>query len=131
MAKNKIKFIRHYFKYGQDIYDVVYKTRRLCTYYGEKELPKTVLSYMAQAETREQHDEYDGDETIYEMKESKTFHIVSRVKVDTIGEIVHTHEQTFSADCNVFGRVLEYRQYMAKTFPDCEYKLIAANERTV
>ena len=126
----KIKFVRLYTRWGKDIYDVVYKSHRVCSYYGN-EVPKTVLSYITRAESRKQHDKYDGDETIYEVKESKTFHIVSRVKVDKVGEIVHTHDQTFAADCNVFGRVLEYHEYMKNTFPEGEYKLIAANERTV
>ena len=52
----------------------------------------------------------------------------SEVKVDGIGKIKHRHTQEFADDSNVFGRVLEYHQYMHKTFPNCEFKLIKATE---
>ena len=56
------------------------------------------------------------------------FKMESEVIVKGIGTIRHTHEQTFESDSNVFGRVLEYRQYMYKTFPNCKYRLIEAKE---
>lgn len=56
------------------------------------------------------------------------FMIKSEVLVTGIGKITHTHEQEFEKDSNVFGRVLEYRQYMYKTFPNCRYRLIEAKE---
>lgn len=56
------------------------------------------------------------------------FKIESEVLVTGIGVLKHTHEQEFEKGSNVFGRVLEYRQYMYKTFPNCRYRLIKAKE---
>ena len=56
------------------------------------------------------------------------FEIKSEVTIDGIGELKHTHEQEFSEDSNVFGRALEYRQYMRSAFPRCEFRLIEAHE---
>ena len=36
----------------------------------------------------------------------------------------HEHEMEFDDDENVFGRVLKYHQYMRKTFPGKEWRLI-------
>ena len=56
------------------------------------------------------------------------FKIKSEVIVEGIGKMTHEHVQKFPDDSNVFGRVYDYRQYMYKTFPKCEYKLIEAKE---
>lgn len=56
------------------------------------------------------------------------FKLESEVFVEGIGKMKHTHTQTFADDSNVFGRVLEYHQYMYKTFPNCKFKLIKAME---
>lgn len=56
------------------------------------------------------------------------FKIESEVYVDGIGKMKHSHTQEFANDSNVFGRVLEYHQYMYKTFPKCEFRLIKAKE---
>lgn len=40
----------------------------------------------------------------------------------------HEHTMEFDNDSNVFGRVLAYREYMKKTFPECEYRLIKARQ---
>lgn len=56
------------------------------------------------------------------------FKVESEVYVDGIGKMSHTHTQEFTDDSNVFGRVLEYHQYMYKTFPKCESRLIKATE---
>lgn len=58
-----------------------------------------------------------------------TFYITSEVFVDGIGKMRHEHTQEFAEDSNVFGRVLEYHQYMDKTFPKCEYRLVKAERR--
>lgn len=52
------------------------------------------------------------------------FNITSEVMVKGIGKIYHQHTQEFADDSNVFGRVLEYHQYMYKTFPKCKFKLV-------
>lgn len=56
------------------------------------------------------------------------FRIRSEIHVPGIGWMGHTHEQEFDDDSNVFGRVYEYRQYIYKTFPGCDYKLISAKQ---
>lgn len=56
------------------------------------------------------------------------FKMESEVIVNGIGKMKHRHTQEFADDSNVFGRVLEYHQYMYKTFPNCEFKLIKATE---
>jgi len=56
------------------------------------------------------------------------FKVESVVFVKGIGRMKHSHTQEFTDDSNVFGRVLEYRQYMRKTFPNCEFRLIKATE---
>lgn len=56
------------------------------------------------------------------------FKMISEVRVNGIGNMRHTHTQEFADDSNVFGRVLEYHQYMYKTFPKCEFRLIKATE---
>lgn len=55
-----------------------------------------------------------------------TLKIKSEVVVDGIGKMRHEHTQEFADDSNVFGRVLEYHQYMYNTFPKCEFRLISA-----
>lgn len=52
--------------------------------------------------------------------------IESEVIVESIGKMKHTHTQEFADDSNVCERVLEYHQYMYKTFPNCDFKLIIA-----
>lgn len=43
--------------------------------------------------------------------------------------IKQEHEQEFSDDSNVFGRALEYRQYMRRTFPNAtDFELIEAKQ---
>lgn len=54
--------------------------------------------------------------------------ILSEVYIDTIGKIKHEHIQEFEDDSNVFGRVYDYHQYMYRTFPGCNFKLIEAKE---
>ena len=54
------------------------------------------------------------------------FKILSEVIIPSIGKIKHEHTQEFSDDSNVFGRALEYRDYMRNKFPGCEFKLIKA-----
>lgn len=61
---------------------------------------------------------YEGD--------NMKFKIISEVIINGVGRCKHEHVQEFSEDSNVFGRVLEYRQYMRNTFPRCEFKLIKA-----
>lgn len=56
------------------------------------------------------------------------FQIVSEVIVKGIGKIKHEHTQEFADDSNVFGRSLEYRQYMHKTFPECDFELVSAKK---
>lgn len=56
------------------------------------------------------------------------FEVLSEVIVEGIGKMKHQHTQTFADDSNVFGRVLEYHQYMYKTFPQCDFRLIKAKE---
>ena len=56
------------------------------------------------------------------------FKIRSEVVIEGIGKMKHEHTQEFSDDSNVFGRALEYRQYMYKTFPGCEFRLIKTKE---
>lgn len=57
------------------------------------------------------------------------FDIESEVFIDGLGKFRHSHTQEFADDSNVFGRVLEYHEYMYKVFPNCEFKLISAKER--
>ena len=54
--------------------------------------------------------------------------IISEVSVRGIGKIKHIHEQIFSEDSNVFGKILEYHKYMRKTFPGCEFELKEVKE---
>lgn len=56
------------------------------------------------------------------------FQMESEVYVDGIGKMKHSHTQEFANDSNVFGRVLEYHQYMYRTFPNCDFRLIKAKE---
>ena len=43
-------------------------------------------------------------------------------------EMEYEHIQLFDENSNVFGRVLEYHQYMYKKFPGLEFKLVKAIE---
>ena len=61
---DKITFVRHYKSYGEDVFDVLYKSNRLCSYYG-KDVPATVLRFMEGKEPKRQTDKYWGDELIY------------------------------------------------------------------
>lgn len=54
------------------------------------------------------------------------FDVESEVYVEGIGIMRHNHTQEFADNSNVFGRVLEYHQYMYKTFPNCPFKLTKA-----
>ena len=45
-----------------------------------------------------------------------------------LGNAGTEHIQEFSADSNVFGRALEYREYMHRTFPKCEFRLLGAEQ---
>lgn len=56
------------------------------------------------------------------------FEIESTVFIDGIGKCKHSHTQEFADDSNVFGRVIEYHQYMYKTFPNCQFMLVRAEE---
>ena len=56
------------------------------------------------------------------------FEVLSEVIVEGIGKMKHTHTQEFADDSNVFGRALEYHQYMYRNFPKCEFRLIKAKE---
>ena len=53
------------------------------------------------------------------------YHIISEVMIEGIGKVKDEHTQEITSD-NVFGRVLEYHEYMHKFFPNCEFKLIKA-----
>ena len=55
------------------------------------------------------------------------FEVKSRVNIMGM-KSTHEHVQEFRDDSNVFGRALEYRQYMRQTFPGCEFELISAKE---
>lgn len=57
-----------------------------------------------------------------------TYRILSEVKINGIGKVKHIHEQTFSEDSNIFGKILEYHKYMRKTFPGCEFELKEVKE---
>ena len=61
-----IKFVRHYEYCREDIYDVVYESRRCRTYYSVYNLPRTVLDFMDATEPKHQIDKYHGDEWIYQ-----------------------------------------------------------------
>lgn len=54
--------------------------------------------------------------------------IISEVKIDGVGTVKDEYVHEFEDDSNVFGRVWEYRQRMYKTFPNCEFKLVCAEE---
>ena len=56
------------------------------------------------------------------------FQITTEVYVPRLGKMNHTHVQEFDDDSNVFGRMYEYRQYIYKTFPNCDFKLIKATK---
>lgn len=56
------------------------------------------------------------------------FEVLSEVFVEGIGKTKHMHTQEFADDSNVFERVIEYHQYMYKTFPKCDFRLIKAKE---
>ena len=56
------------------------------------------------------------------------FEITSEVTIKGIGKVKHKHEQEFSNDINVFGRALAYRNYMRKTFPNCEFEMISTKQ---
>ena len=56
------------------------------------------------------------------------FEMVSEVTIKGIGKVKHTHTQEFDDNSNVFGRVAEYHEYMYKTFPQSEFRLIKARE---
>lgn len=56
------------------------------------------------------------------------YRITSEVRVGGIGKVKHIHEQAFSEDENVFGKILEYHKYMRKTFPGCEFELKEVKE---
>lgn len=56
------------------------------------------------------------------------FEIISKVYIPTIGNLKNTHIQEFSEDSNVFERALEYRKYMYKQFPNCDFELISAKQ---
>lgn len=50
--------------------------------------------------------------------------IESEVIVPGVGKVRHTHEQEFEDNSNVFGLVSDYREYMKKLFPGCEFKAL-------
>ena len=56
------------------------------------------------------------------------FEIKTEVKIPSVGVTTHKHTQEFADDSNVFGRVIEYREYIRRLFPNCEYKLISAKQ---
>lgn len=64
------------------------------------------------------------DEGLRAMK----FIIRTEVTVPTVGKFNHEHMQEFADDSNEFGRVLEYREYIHRMFPERNYKLIEAKE---
>ena len=57
------------------------------------------------------------------------FDIETEVYIEGIGTAKHYHTQEFADDSNEFGRVIEYREYIHRIFPNCDYKLIQAVER--
>ena len=54
--------------------------------------------------------------------------IHSEVHVPGLGALKHEHVQEFKDNSNVFGRALEYHEYMYKAFPKCVFKLLDAKE---
>ena len=54
--------------------------------------------------------------------------IIIKVNIDGIGKITHEHFQEFDDSENVFGRILEYHQYMYKTFPKCSFEIVSCEE---
>lgn len=62
----EISFVRHYVMGREDFYDVLYKTNRLYSYYGEyKDLPSTVRAFIETHNGKKQTDKLYGDEVIY------------------------------------------------------------------
>lgn len=62
----EISFVRHYVMYREDMYDVLYKSNRMYTYYGEyRNLPKTVRDFIEMHDSKVQIDKFHGEEAIY------------------------------------------------------------------
>lgn len=55
------------------------------------------------------------------------FKIISRVTMFGMN-VEHEHIQQFDDNSNVFGRALEYRQYMRREFPNMNFELVQATE---
>lgn len=67
-----IRFIREYKAYdGQGtIYDIVYDSRVRTLYIGEggDKLPRTAVEYLSVAKCKIQHDQFHGEEKIWEVQ---------------------------------------------------------------
>lgn len=61
----KINFVRHYKRFGEDVFDVIYKSNRLFCYYGLSNVPKTVLKFIENKTPVRQIDSFNGEEFIY------------------------------------------------------------------
>lgn len=62
--KAKIKFVRKYDFYGSTIYEAVYESGRVYTYWNGK-ISKPVKEFVESKIPKKQHDKYHGDEYIY------------------------------------------------------------------
>ena len=56
------------------------------------------------------------------------FKITVEITDAVLGRFNYTFEYSFDANSNVFGRVIEFRNHIHKTFPGCEYTLISAKQ---
>lgn len=62
----EIKFVRCYKMNREDYYDVLYKTNRMYTFYGEyRFIPKTVRAFIESHDSKMQIDKFHGEEYIY------------------------------------------------------------------
>ena len=61
----EINFVRHYKRYNEDVFDVIYESKRLFTYYGLHTLPETVLKFIGNKDPLCQIDQFHGEEFIY------------------------------------------------------------------
>lgn len=61
----EINFVRHYKRYNEDVFDVIYESKRRFTYYGLHTLPKTVLKFIENKDPLCKIDRFYGEEFIY------------------------------------------------------------------
>lgn len=62
---NKINFVRHYKHFNADVFEVVYKSNRVLSYYDIDAVPKTVLKFIKDKEPKRQVDSFNREELIY------------------------------------------------------------------